>query len=725
MPRSAQSPLRRQVALASAGALLAAVVGSSVFAAEVPPAGVLTYLQTNGPTSAIGNGDWYTSNANGAVAGYHYVQFTVPCAWPSTLPVMVDLQSPSIVVDEVGDEVAPTETLANGNNTIFELYGPGTQVGPGLNQPGPGATGSIATQTFTPLASVTGTGWVRFHTIAAPVACGTYLLRAETQGDDQNSWRLRFGTDTDTDPTNAPPANYDNPDGLPATGDEVIGGLQNTSYQHNQTTASVSQCLTLYEYVAPAQASTRFHNFDLDSNQRVRYYPPSATLDPAAQTGGVAGTVSAGSVWNNGGTQTTRGGDVITNPETGWWRIVTCVNNQNQYIQEGQTGVPSFYAQPPTPNMTLAKTDGVTTARPGDVLTYTLSYANIATGPTAGAALSTVIRDTIPANTTYVGCSPTATCSEAGGVVTFNLGTVAAGASGSVTVSVRVNSNAVESVTNNATLTYTDNLNNPFPPRTAQDIDLIPPTPDLSITKSTTATAVGAGDTVIYSLNYANIGNVQTTGVVVNETVPAESTFVAASSTAGWSCANGSAAGTACTFTVGTLNVGQTGSVTFAVRLNSPLPTSFTGIQNSVTITDDGSRGPDPTPNNNISQVRVPLRPSAVTLTSFTATREAGSVVLRWATASEQNTTGFVVYRGSSTDRSGATQVTPDVIAAQGQGGNGASYSWQDVGATSGDAFYWLVEVESGVNANEYGPVAVRQSVSANGLTIFVPLLRR
>src|SRR3712207_8258775 len=47
--------------------------------------------------------------------------------------------------------------------------------------------------------------------------------------------------------------------------------------------------------------------------------------------------------------------------------------------------------------------------------------------------------------------------------------------------------------------------------------------PDLTITKSDGGANAAPGSTVAYTLNYANAGNQNATGVVVTETVPARS----------------------------------------------------------------------------------------------------------------------------------------------------------------------------------------------------------
>ncbi len=109
---------------------LALALPRHAYAVEVTPLAVPTYMQTDGPTSAIGEGDWYTSNANGVTTGYHYLSITVPCGWPASDPVFIDLFSPEIVVAAIADEVRPAEEIGNANTTTFELYGAGTAVGP-------------------------------------------------------------------------------------------------------------------------------------------------------------------------------------------------------------------------------------------------------------------------------------------------------------------------------------------------------------------------------------------------------------------------------------------------------------------------------------------------------------------------------------------------------------------------------------------------------------------
>ena len=344
-------------ALAFLAAVAVALTPVTASAVELPPPANQFWIQTNGPNSAIALGDWYTSGVAGGGAGYHYVQFQVPCGWPAGTPISVDLFSPE--ENRVAGTPPVTHEEPNGNfdSTQFELYGPGATVGPGFANPAPGA-GIAGTQTtYQPGAAGVAEAWVRFATLGAPVACGSYVVRSQVlsadplnpggTGDDENGWKLRVGNDNDANPNNATPANYDNPDGVAGTNDELVIGMAQVSFQQNSGAVA---CQTFYEYTSPGQASVTFNNFDMDGNTRLRYYAPG---DPAynatATSGGTVGTMSGDAIWNNGGTLAARVGDTIASPTTGWWRIVNCVNNGNQLIQEGQPGVLSYYTQPPTP----------------------------------------------------------------------------------------------------------------------------------------------------------------------------------------------------------------------------------------------------------------------------------------------------------------------------------------------------------------------------------------
>ena len=131
---------------------------------------------------------------------------------------------------------------------------------------------------------------------------------------------------------------------------------------------------------------------------------------------------------------------------------------------------------------------------------------------------------------------------------------------------------------------------------------------DLYITKNDgVTTPVLAGGTVVYTIGYGNSGNQTVNGAVITEMVPAFTTFKASASDVGWSCPDGSSAGTICTFAVGDLDQGESGSVLFAVTV-SPLITGIDGTTNVVTIAGEQ----DDDSSNNTADDDTPLKPGSV-----------------------------------------------------------------------------------------------------------------
>ncbi len=170
-------------------------------------------------------------------------------------------------------------------------------------------------------------------------------------------------------------------------------------------------------------------------------------------------------------------------------------------------------------------------AAAGDVLTYTLDYTASGTDSASGVQLA----DSIPIGTSYVagtirvnGVSVTdAADGDAGrlvavgnGVVAVNLGTVVAGAAGSVTFQARVNSGAPATVANRGNIAFTwsggtdTTLSN-----TVQTTILAPA---LSLSKQLTSPALAlVGQQVTYRLKYGNAASAGSAqNVVLTDTLP-------------------------------------------------------------------------------------------------------------------------------------------------------------------------------------------------------------
>jgi len=409
----------------------------TVLAIEIPPAGSEAYIQTSGPNTGLNIGDWYTSrNPDAGGPGYHSFSIFIPCTLAPTQIINVSLFDPesnNTGVNDLDEVRGPPDT------TVFTLTNPGGVV--------------IATATYLP-AGGTSQNWVAFANFTPDTNCGEYRLTTTTSNNDDNAWRLRVEPD--------------NPDGIPNTGDEISLGNLQTSYQNLAYT-----CQTFHFFV-PVTPSIRLNNFDMDVPAMctplactVVYTTPGGTVIP--------GTASASTVWNNGGGAgyPPPGGDVIPNPEPGWWQATLCMNTNNQYLFD-TGGRVYFYEEPATPDMTVSKDDGTGTFQPNEVLNYTITYTN--TG--LGAALDTVLIDTLPLFTTFISCSGGLSCGHippppGSGIVTFSLGTVMPSDSGSVAVSVRVDPNVPPGtiITNIVELDYTDIVFSDYPPERDTDVD--------------------------------------------------------------------------------------------------------------------------------------------------------------------------------------------------------------------------------------------------------------
>lgn len=98
------------------------------------------------------------------------------------------------------------------------------------------------------------------------------------------------------------------------------------------------------------------------------------------------------------------------------------------------------------------------------------------------------------------------------------------------------------------------------------------PTPQASFTLNIAVDPVAPnpGDTIIYTLNYRNAGQITLKNLILRLTIPAYSTFDSTQSSQGWLC-NGTTAGSVCEYKLGNVQPGQAGTVLFAVTLDQSI----------------------------------------------------------------------------------------------------------------------------------------------------------
>ena len=83
--------------------------------------------------------------------------------------------------------------------------------------------------------------------------------------------------------------------------------------------------------------------------------------------------------------------------------------------------------------------------------------------------------------------------------------------------------------------------------------------------------------------------------------------------------------------------------------------------------------------------------PTAITLSSFSATPKIGTVILNWATESEIENAGFNIYRADS-EHGEYIKINSFLIPAEGSPTHGASYEFVDRGLKKGKTYYYKLE---------------------------------
>ncbi|GAW85540.1 hypothetical protein bplSymb_SCF00808P001 [Bathymodiolus platifrons methanotrophic gill symbiont] len=211
-----------------------------------------------------------------------------------------------------------------------------------------------------------------------------------------------------------------------------------------------------------------------------------------------------------------------------------------------------------TAALKLTKTASKTVVNPGDELVYTIAYENVG----SDSATNVILQDLLPADVTFKsasngGSDPTAR------VVIWYLGSVAAGAKGSVTLTVTVN----KPLANGIVLSNVASIISTETPHAVKDEVQVPvlSEPVLEMNKTASKTLVKPGDVVLYTIEYKNVGTGDATGVIISDILPGDVTF-------DYATHGGTLSGGVVTWPPITVLAGAPPkSVTVAVFVNSPL----------------------------------------------------------------------------------------------------------------------------------------------------------
>ncbi|MEM1335894.1 MAG: DUF11 domain-containing protein, partial [Actinomycetota bacterium] len=242
-------------------------------------------------------------------------------------------------------------------------------------------------------------------------------------------------------------------------------------------------------------------------------------------------------------------------------------------------------------------------------LVYTVTVSN--DGPSLATGVELENSLTLPADVTEDSQVPSAgTFSDP----IWTLGTLAPGASETLTVTLTAGASAVEGsdvIANAAAITAvnesdTDDSNDSAAESSSisSQIDLA-----LSMTETSGVSAVPLGGALTYELTVANSGS-DAEGVVLTETVPENAEYDSESSSGGWQCEPDASAGSTCTLEVGDLPGGGESSATFAILVDEILSRDVTEIVNGASAgTEAGDEDATPADNSDRVSTDVDLPP--------------------------------------------------------------------------------------------------------------------
>jgi uncharacterized repeat protein (TIGR01451 family) len=305
----------------------------------------------------------------------------------------------------------------------------------------------------------------------------------------------------------------------------------------------------------------------------------SCTLDVSVPIGGSGAKIFAATVLPT----TPPSVRLITN--TASVTVLSPINDTNPANDTASDTTPVI---PGTPSLAVTKTLQSSGGAPGTVAVFNITVANQGDG----LAQSVTLIDSVPNLTTFLPAQSSAgwTCpsNAAGSGCSASLGDLIPGASVSRIFAVKLDASfpaGTNSVINSACASADAppplSPGPRLPPTCGSATAPVTASPNLTIAKTLSSGSGTPGSTLVYNLKLTNSGNQDSAATLLQETVPANTTFTAAQSDPGWSCA-GNAGGSPCTLSVPSIpGAGGTLSRSYAVTIVSPLPAGVTSIANT------------------------------------------------------------------------------------------------------------------------------------------------
>jgi uncharacterized repeat protein (TIGR01451 family) len=243
-------------------------------------------------------------------------------------------------------------------------------------------------------------------------------------------------------------------------------------------------------------------------------------------------------------------------------------------------------------DLSITKTDGVTTAVPGGSVTYTITASNAGPDPVTGGTVADTFPAILTCTWTCVGAGG-GTCTASGSGNVNDTVNLPVGGSVTYTASCAISASATGTLSNTATVSGGATGDSNSSNNSATDTDTLTPLADLAVTKTDGVTTAMAGGSVTYTITASNAGPSNAPGATVADTFPASLTCT-------WTC--GGAGGGTCTASGSgnindTVNLPAGGSVTYTASCTISASASGT-LSNTATVAAPAGVT-DPTPGNN------------------------------------------------------------------------------------------------------------------------------
>ncbi len=331
-------------------------------------------------------------------------------------------------------------------------------------------------------------------------------------------------------------------------------------------------------------------------------------------------------------------------------------------------------------DLQLSKRTAQTTVAPGGLITYTLIFTKTGNEP----ALDVTLRDTLPANTTYIASTPVAT--QSGQTLLWTFGTLVQTTTQFITVTVQANEplpNGTQLV-NSATITDAQGISD-----TDEATTTIVSSHTLELSKSALPLFLAPGESVTYTLRYTVTGNEPAPNVTLTDTLPAGVSFVSSDP------APASQSGQTQTWAIGTLSptlaTPVTGTVIVTAQLSSAPVLNGTAFTNTARLTDTSGLSDD-----------ADATITAVTSHTLAITKTAQSAVTVAGTQLSYNIDYSVSGNEPSLDTTVRDTLPPSTTFASCSGGcthSGSTLTWSlgDQTPPASGSFNVVVNVASSV----------------------------